>query len=227
MRTGPTLLGILVGTGFSVTLTLLGYSALLGVHVGIVGLILNGLIAVGGSLWRGLGTRFRLGRDRVILGASLNFLLEESELGESSMETQLVRPENPLLDYGELPAFDRINASDVVPAMRWLLAALEEELVLLEEALEPTWAGLVGPLERLSDRLGFSWGIVGHLMGVKNSDALRDAPPECARGGGGVLTANGTEREDLPWTARHSGWRGVGCAQCDAAPDRRDAFARC
>ena len=54
MRTGPTLLGLLVGTGFSVTLTLLGYSALLGVHVGIVGLVLNGIIAVGGSLWVGL-----------------------------------------------------------------------------------------------------------------------------------------------------------------------------
>ena len=36
------------------------------------------------------------------------------------METQSVRPENPLLNYGELPAFDRIGASDVVPAMRWL-----------------------------------------------------------------------------------------------------------
>jgi oligopeptidase A len=91
------------------------------------------------------------------------------------METQSVRPENPLLNYGDLPAFDRISADDVVPAMRWLLAALEEELAILEDSVEPTWAGLVGPIERLSDRLGFSWGIVGHLMGVRNSDALREA----------------------------------------------------
>ncbi len=35
--------------------------------------------------------------------------------------------------------------------------------------------GLIEPLEVISERLGYAWGLVGHLMGVRNSDALRDA----------------------------------------------------
>ena len=45
----------------------------------------------------------------------------------------------------------------------------------LEAQAQPTWEGLVEPLERLTDRLSVTWGIVGHLMGVKNSEELRQA----------------------------------------------------
>ncbi len=82
---------------------------------------------------------------------------------------------NPLL-YGQgLPAFDQITSHDVVPAITQLLAELEQELLELEAELEPTWAGLVEPLTALEERLTWSWGIVGHLMGVKNSPELRQA----------------------------------------------------
>lgn len=82
---------------------------------------------------------------------------------------------NPLLDTSTLPRFDRIRPEHVVPAMRQLLPELEAELQRLEAQAQPTWAGLVEPLERLTDRLSVTWGTVGHLMGVKNSDALREA----------------------------------------------------
>src|SRR5262245_12893889 len=59
--------------------------------------------------------------------------------------------------------------------MQRLLPDLEAELQRLEAQAQPTWQGLVEPLERLSDRLSVTWGIVGHLMGVQNSDALRQA----------------------------------------------------
>jgi oligopeptidase A len=59
--------------------------------------------------------------------------------------------------------------------MRHLLADLEAELQHLEDQLQPSWAGLVEPLERIEDRLNRTWGVVGHLMGVQNSDALRQA----------------------------------------------------
>ena len=49
-RSGPTLLGLLVGTLFSVGATLLGHSHLAGLHAGIVGLGLNLSIATAGSL---------------------------------------------------------------------------------------------------------------------------------------------------------------------------------
>ena len=90
------------------------------------------------------------------------------------MGSKTIQTENPLLDYGNLPQFDRIQPAHVVPAMEWLLGDLDGELARLEEGLVATWEGLVEPLERLSDRLGFSWGVVGHLMGVRDSDALRE-----------------------------------------------------
>jgi len=49
-RSGPTLLGLLVGTLFSVGATLLGHSHLAGLHAGIVGLGLNLSIVTAGSL---------------------------------------------------------------------------------------------------------------------------------------------------------------------------------
>ena len=85
---------------------------------------------------------------------------------------------NPLHAAGALPRFDEIETSHIVPGIRTLLETLEEELAALESDLEPTWSGLVERLEAMSDRLGYAWGLVGHLMGVKNSDALRKAHAE-------------------------------------------------
>lgn len=82
---------------------------------------------------------------------------------------------NPLLESGVFPAFDRIRAEHIAPAMRQLLDELDVALRNLEAHAHPTWEGLVEPLERLGDRLRVTWGIVGHLMGVKNSDTLRAA----------------------------------------------------
>lgn len=82
---------------------------------------------------------------------------------------------NPLLQLTDAPRFDLIRPEHVVPAMQQLLSALEAELQQLETQAQPTWAGLVEPLERLTDQLNVTWGIVGHLMGVQNSDALRQA----------------------------------------------------
>jgi oligopeptidase A len=59
--------------------------------------------------------------------------------------------------------------------MRELLSRLDGELEALEAKLVPSWEGLVVPLESMAERLAFAWGLVGHLMGVRNSDALRDA----------------------------------------------------
>ena len=82
---------------------------------------------------------------------------------------------NPLHLHGVLPRFDLIEPSDVEPGIRELLAELVELLGQLEANLEPSWTGLIEPLEAMSERLGYAWGLVGHLMGVKNSDALRAA----------------------------------------------------
>jgi oligopeptidase A len=83
--------------------------------------------------------------------------------------------DNPLLIGKGLPPFEAVKPEHVVPAMTQLLAELEEELTTLEAKVTPTWNGLVEPLERLGERLTWSWGIVSHLMGVKNSPELREA----------------------------------------------------
>ncbi len=74
-----------------------------------------------------------------------------------------------------LPPFESIKTEDVVPAMTELLTELEQELINLEATVKPTWNDLVEPLQKLEERLTWSWGIVGHLMGVKNSPELRKA----------------------------------------------------
>ncbi|MFM1842148.1 MAG: Oligopeptidase, partial [Cyanobacteriota bacterium] len=82
---------------------------------------------------------------------------------------------NPLLQGRGLPPFDRIQASDVVPAVETLIAELNQTLTGLEKTVEPTWNGLVDPLTRLEERLTWTWGTISHLMGVKNSPELRQA----------------------------------------------------
>ncbi|WYL97119.1 MAG: M3 family metallopeptidase [Gloeotrichia echinulata IR180] len=82
---------------------------------------------------------------------------------------------NPLLTGYGLPPFAEIKPEQVVPAFDQLLAELDQQLTSLEANVQPTWSGLVVPLERLTERLYWSWGIVNHLMGVKNSPELREA----------------------------------------------------
>jgi oligopeptidase A len=86
---------------------------------------------------------------------------------------------NPLLNGKGLPPFSEINVEMIEPAIAETLSLLEAQLAELEKNLnnnpQPTWKDLVPPLDRIGDRLSWGWGIVGHLMGVKNSDELRQA----------------------------------------------------
>jgi oligopeptidase A len=101
--------------------------------------------------------------------------LEERGVSDSQTSGTGDLSDNPLLAYGGLPRFDAVRPEHVVPAVRALLDELTQKLEALEKSLTPSWSGLIEPLERMGDRLGFTWGTVGHLMGVQNSDALRDA----------------------------------------------------
>jgi oligopeptidase A len=96
---------------------------------------------------------------------------------------------NVLLDYathpdrhGGLPPFKSIAAADVVPAVDALLAALSEGQRALEATIaEKTAAGTVAyvdvveALADLTEPVERGWGVVGHLMGVKNTPELRAA----------------------------------------------------
>ncbi|MCA9734857.1 MAG: M3 family metallopeptidase [Deferribacteres bacterium] len=82
---------------------------------------------------------------------------------------------NPLLTQNGFPPFDKINASHVIPAIRHLLEISEKKIAALEENYQPTWDGLLKPLEEMELAFEYGWGPVSHLMGVKNSEELRKA----------------------------------------------------
>ncbi|BAZ67212.1 MAG: M3 family metallopeptidase [Pelatocladus maniniholoensis HA4357-MV3] len=91
------------------------------------------------------------------------------------MSVNAIITDNPLLKGSGLPDFANIKPEHVVPAFNQLLAELEQELTNLEADVELSWSGLVEPLEKITERLSWSWGVVNHLMGVKNSPQLREA----------------------------------------------------
>lgn len=88
--------------------------------------------------------------------------------------------DNPLLARQGLPAFRKIRADHVQPAIDNLLEQNRAELQrLLEQTEGFTWNNLVLPLEAMDDRLSRAWSPVRHLNGVMNSTALREAYNAC------------------------------------------------
>ncbi|KAI8465022.1 MAG: hypothetical protein J3K34DRAFT_438374 [Monoraphidium minutum] len=85
---------------------------------------------------------------------------------------------NPLLADAVFPKFNEVKAEHVVPGMRALLGELHRAIDALEAGVVPSWEGLVAPLERISDRHQRTWGVVSHLKGVQDSEALRKAVEE-------------------------------------------------
>ncbi|MBP48203.1 MAG: peptidase M3 [Myxococcales bacterium] len=91
--------------------------------------------------------------------------------------------QNPLMQMTGLPDFPNIHADHVVEAMRKVLASAREELKRLEDASQPespeqAWDVVIGELEALMDRIHQPWGVVTHLLGVRNTEALRAAHAE-------------------------------------------------
>ncbi|MDV3350786.1 M3 family metallopeptidase [Leptothoe sp. LEGE 181152] len=82
---------------------------------------------------------------------------------------------NPFLTGHGLPPFDQFQPDQVEPAIQQLIGELTTALESLEKTMSPTWEGLAKPLTKISERLGWTWGVLGHLMGVKNSPKLRAA----------------------------------------------------
>jgi oligopeptidase A len=81
---------------------------------------------------------------------------------------------NSLLDFSDLPRFDIFSPADVTPAITQLL---DEARALVSKLEAPDasadWENFVEPLERVTERLGRAWGIVGHLNAVVDTPELR------------------------------------------------------
>jgi oligopeptidase A len=96
---------------------------------------------------------------------------------------------NPLLEFGSLPVFGRIEAGHARPALEKILADNRRRVAELTAQSHPTFASLVAPVEELSYRLSRVWSPIGHLNAVANSADMREAYNECVP----LLTAYSTE----------------------------------
>jgi oligopeptidase A len=87
---------------------------------------------------------------------------------------------NAILDYRSLPAFSDIKVSDIDPSIQECVEKLKSDFNSIESNLRSkqntviNYQNTVEMLEKSTAPLDYSWGIVNHLMGVQNSDALRD-----------------------------------------------------
>ena len=89
---------------------------------------------------------------------------------------------NPLLDIAGLPKFASIEPKHLTPAVQSVLSDFEQDFESLESKLATTspdsYDDVLPEVERMQEKLGYVWGVAGHLNGVKNSDDLRAAYEE-------------------------------------------------
>ena len=87
---------------------------------------------------------------------------------------------NPLLREAELPRFDQIDASHVVPAISAILEENQAEIDRHKMASTPEQAyRAFHEFESLEARLAEAWSPVSHLNAVVNNDELRAAYNAC------------------------------------------------
>ncbi|WP_375056402.1 oligopeptidase A [Zobellella sp. DQSA1] len=87
---------------------------------------------------------------------------------------------NPLLTMDGLPPFSQIKPEHIKPAVEHAIADCKKRVeTVLARHEEFTWDNLVAPLEEVNDHLSRIWSPVGHLNGVMNSEALRQAYESC------------------------------------------------
>ena len=83
---------------------------------------------------------------------------------------------NPLLDFSDLPLFDRIRPEHVAPAIDALLQECDDALrTVTAPAFPADWHAIARVLDVATERLGRAWGAVGHLNAVADTPALRAA----------------------------------------------------
>jgi oligopeptidase A len=83
---------------------------------------------------------------------------------------------NPLLDFSDLPAFDRITPADVAPAIDSLLQQASAALETITAPDFPAqWDAMAQVLDVATEKLGRAWAAVNHLNSVVDTPALRAA----------------------------------------------------
>lgn len=116
----------------------------------------------------------------------------------STLSETPIMSSNPLLEQSSLPKFSLINPKlHVKSAIEHDLSILKNgfadfenrlsEHLLLHKDDDITFESVIDKLEVIQAPLSYSWGCVGHLMGVQNSPELRSAHDEMQKS---VIEAN-------------------------------------
>ena len=84
---------------------------------------------------------------------------------------------NPLLDFSDLPLFDRIRPEHVAPAIATLLAEAEAALdTVTQPGFPAEWSAMSRTLDVATERLGRAWGVVSHLNGPPTTPPCPKSP---------------------------------------------------
>ena len=84
--------------------------------------------------------------------------------------------QNPLLDFSDLPLFDRIQPEHVSPAVDALLVEAQAALEKVTGSdFLANWNSISAALDVATEKLGRSWGAVSHLNAVADTPELRAA----------------------------------------------------
>ncbi len=83
--------------------------------------------------------------------------------------------DNPLLISSGLPAFDMILPEHIAPAAAAIIKQSEALQADAEAATPGDWDALMTPMAQIDLLFEYGWAPVNHLLGVANSDELREA----------------------------------------------------
>jgi len=87
----------------------------------------------------------------------------------------MIADANPLLIKNGLPAYDCILPDHIEPAVESVLNRCRKILAEVEASSEISWSSLMDPMEEVDRLFEYGWSPIGHLLGVANSDPLREA----------------------------------------------------
>ena len=89
--------------------------------------------------------------------------------------------ETSIFNYGELPEFNKFTTDRINQEFPNVLKKINQDFQNIENFLSDytnhkvlDWNKVINPLNEVNEILRWSWGVISHLNGVKNSESLRE-----------------------------------------------------
>ena len=89
--------------------------------------------------------------------------------------------ETSIFNYGELPEFNKFTSERINQEFPSVIDKINHDFKKIEKFLSNyleqenlEWEKVINPLNEVNEILRWSWGVISHLNGVKNSESLRE-----------------------------------------------------